>query len=64
MESNEIAFRAEFKTNFPQNKDLYWRGQVLTVPHGLVWKKELPAKTELIPKQDKIKNSWNFKVTI
>lgn len=36
----ETAFRAQFKNTFSLNRDLYWRGSVLTKSEGLSWKRD------------------------
>ncbi len=63
IESNDVAFRAEFKTAIPENNELYWRGQVLSVANGLIWKKDPGLKTES-QKKNGTDYSWNFKITV
>ncbi len=63
IESNEVAFRAEFKTDNPQSSELYWRGQVLSVASGLIWKKDSTSRTE-VQKRSTVDSNWTFKVTV
>lgn len=63
VESNEIAFRAEFQHVQPQISDLYWRGEVFTWPQGLRWKKDPRIKLERFPTTDLNNENWDIKVT-
>ena len=40
--SDEVVFRAVFKTTVPPETELYWRGTVLEDSHGLYWRRAKP----------------------
>lgn len=42
VNNENIAFRAEFTDFVPRQSELYWRGQVLDRPQGLMWRRSNP----------------------
>lgn len=42
VNNENIAFRAEFTDFVPRKSELYWRGQVLDRPQGLMWRRSNP----------------------
>ena len=46
IQSNAVAFRAEFDNYIPQNSKLYWRGPVLTYTDGRKWLTESSVKNK------------------
>lgn len=42
VKNENIAFRAEFNDFVPEQSKLYWRGQVLDRPQGLMWRRTNP----------------------
>lgn len=65
IESNEVAFRAEFQGDeTPLISNLYWRGDVLTHPEGLTWKHRGKIKYEKLRSNDINETNWTLKVTL
>lgn len=62
IQSNELAFRAEILNPKIQRKDLYWRGQVLTLPKGLAWKRDRSGPLEPVTRP--ISKQLDYKVTL
>jgi transglutaminase-like putative cysteine protease len=53
VKNENIAFRAEFNEFVPEQNKLYWRGQVLDRPQGLMWRRSNPLNhTQDIPEED------------
>lgn len=51
---NQMVFRADFKNNFMNSDELYWRGAVLHISNGFSWQKGSIEKIS-IPVEDDIK---------
>ncbi len=64
LESNEVAFRAEFNAVRPRLHDLYWRGEVFNLPQGFRWKKGLHLKSERYRENAVSENNWNVRMTL
>lgn len=47
VNNESIAFRAEFENFVPKREALYWRGQVLDRPQGLMWRRSNPLNKQV-----------------
>ena len=57
VDSDEIAFRADFKDGNLSPASLYWRGAILTEGHGLKWtKSKIPFAPDLMLSASEEKN--------
>lgn len=61
VQSNDLAFRAELKNRSLANEDLYWKGQVLTEPSGMIWKR---GPIEIVKDEPSAVTEEDYKVTL
>lgn len=65
VNNENIAFRAEFVDFVPVQDKLYWRGQVLDRPQGLMWRRSNPLNHTPEESEDE-KNTYrpNYKIIL
>ena len=63
IRSNEVAFRVDFKTEVPQQSQLYWRGPVMALFNGRRWYKSSRRAIKDLNISD-LKSATEYTVTL
>ncbi len=64
VESEEVAFRVDFKGDMPPADQLYWRGPVLWYTDGRLWQRMRQQVMQSIPQFEALSSPIDYTVTL